>query len=315
VRHLLTSSRLLPALRGARRRGKELNLGLLAAGVAFWGTLSLFPAMIALVMVYGLVRSPQEATRQLDSALSSLSPDLRTLVGDQVASVAATRASALSLGLVLALLVLLWSASTGVQNLMTALTTAVEREETRGFVRLRITSLGLALGAIVLGAALIAAVGVVPALLQHVLGSPALRWVLLGVEAVLVLLVLVAVLAALYRLAPAGDGGHQGHLGRGHRAVRPSTGAVLAAVVLALFTAAFAAYVNLVGSYSKTYGALAGVIVLMLWLYYSTYVVLLGALLDVEQSRGGDPGIRSSAAQDPREPRSAPPPAPARAPR
>jgi membrane protein len=305
----VTASPLLPALRRARRRAKELNLALLAAGVAFWGTLSMFPAMIALVMVYGLVRSPQEATQQLDGALSGLSPDLRTLVGDQVAAVAATRASALSVGLVLSLVVLLWSASTGVQNLMTALTAAVERGETRGFVRLRLTSLALALGAILLGALLVAAVGVVPALLRHVLGSPAVRWVLLGVEAVLVVLVLAAVLAALYRLAPAAEPG------RTDGRLRTSPGAVAAAVVLAAFTAAFGAYVNLVGSYSKTYGAIAGVIVLMLWLYYSTYVVLLGALLDAERSRGGDRGVRSSAAQGPPEPQPARPPAPARAPR
>ena len=64
-----------------------------------------------------------------------------------------------------------------------------------------------------------------------------------------------------------------------------STGAVFSAVVLLLFTGAFAIYVNNFGNYNKTYGALAGVVILMLWLYYSTYVVLIGALINAEGER------------------------------
>jgi membrane protein len=112
---------------GTRPRIKELNIGLLAAGVAFWGFLSIFPAMIALIMLYGLVSSPQDATRQVDNALTALPGDVRKLVGDHLASVAATRSGALSIGLVISIIVLLWSTSSGMQNLMRALSTAYEQ--------------------------------------------------------------------------------------------------------------------------------------------------------------------------------------------
>jgi membrane protein len=267
---------LLAALRRMRPRIKELNLALLAAGVAFWGTLSIFPLLIGIVTVYGLVRSPQDATDQINSALSALSPDVRHAIGDQVASVAASRQTALSFGLVLSILVLLWAASSGAQNLITALTTAFEQEETRGFVRRRAVALALALGALVVAAVLILLAGVVPAAVHNLVSVPALRWAAYVLAAIVMLVVLIGVVALLYRVGPA-------NRPAGWRWA--SAGAVVTSVVLLLFTAAFAVYVNLFAHYQKTYGALAGAVILMLWLYYSTYVVLLGALLDAEAER------------------------------
>ena len=210
----------------SRQRMKGLNISLLAAGVAFWATLSIFPMLIALVMVYGLVANPADVTRQIDNALSGLSQDAKKIVGDQVAAVASARSGALSLGLVISLVLLFWTASSGAQNLMKALTIAFEQEETRGFLRMRVTALLLAVGAIVLGVVLVAAVGVVPAVITHVLSSPSLKWLVLVIEGLLLLLVLWAVIAALYRFAPAN---------------RPvgwrwaSAGALLAAVVIVIF--------------------------------------------------------------------------------
>jgi membrane protein len=260
----------------SRQRIKGLNISLLAAGVAFWATLSIFPMLIALVMVYGLVANPADVTRQIDNALSGLSQDAKKIVGDQVAAVAGARSGALSLGLVLSLVILLWTASSGAQNLMKALTVAFEQEETRGFLRLRVTAMLLAIGAIVLGVVLVAAVGVVPAVITHVLSSPSLRWLVLAIEGLLLLLVLWAVIATLYRFAPANQPA-------GWRWA--SAGALLAAVVIVVFSVLFALYVNTFGNYQKTYGTLAGAIVVMLWLYYSAYVLLMGALLDAEAAR------------------------------
>jgi membrane protein len=255
---------------------KELNIGLLASGVAFWAMLSIFPALIALVMVYGLVSDPADVTKQIDDALSGLSEDAKKLVGNQVSSVAASRSGALSVGLIISLALLLWAMSSGVANLMQAVTAAYEQEETRGFVKLRALALGLALGALMLGVLLVAAIGVVPAVLREVLGSPGLRWVLLGVEGLLLLALLIFALALVYRLAPA---------------QRPATwrwispGAVFGGIAIVVFTLAFAFYVNAFGSYNKTYGALAGVIILMVWLYYSAYMVLVGGLMNAEGER------------------------------
>jgi membrane protein len=255
---------------------KQLNIGLLAAGVAFWALLSIFPSVIALVTVYGLFADPQDVTDQVDNALSALSEDAQRAIGGQLENVASSRSGALSFGLLLSLVVVLWAASSGIQNLMQALSTAFEQKETRGFIKLKGTALILSIGAIILGVILVAAIGVVPRVLESVFGTGPLRWVGLAIEAILLLLLLTGVISVLYRFGPA-------NAPVGWRWA--STGAVFSAVVLLLFTGAFAIYVNNFGNYNKTYGALAGVVILMLWLYYSTYVVLIGALINAEGER------------------------------
>jgi membrane protein len=264
------------ALRRARPRIKELNIALLAAGVAFWATLSVFPALFAVVMVYGLVANPQDVAHQVDSALSGLSQDVKNAIGGQLTNLVNARSHTLSIGLVISLVVALWAASSGAQTLMKALSTAFEQQETRGFVALRLRALLLAVGGIVIGAVLVGAAAVVPALLRDVLATPWLRWLCYVVGAVLLLALLTAIIALLYRWAPAG---------------RPvgmrwaSAGALFAALGVVIFTVAFAVYLNTFANYQKTYGTLAGVVVLMLWLYYSSYTVLVGALVDAEAER------------------------------
>jgi membrane protein len=266
----------LSALKRVRPRMKQLNMGLLAAGVAFWGLLSIFPSVIALVTVYGLFSDPQDVTDQVDNALSALSEDAQRAIGGQLESLASARSSALSFGLVISLAITLWAASAGIQNLMQALSTAFEQEETRGFVKLKALALLFSIGAIIFAMILVAFIGVVPRVLENVFGTGPLRWLILVVEAILLFLLLVGVVSVLYRFGPA-------NAPAGWRWA--SSGAVFAALVLLLFTAAFAIYVNNFGNYNKTYGALAGVVVLMLWLYYSTYVVLIGALINAEGQR------------------------------
>jgi membrane protein len=274
------------ALKRARPRMKEINLSLLASGVAFWAMLSVFPALIALVMVYGLVSDPDDVTEQIENAFSGLSEDTRNLVADPITTVAEGQANALSFGLVLSLLLLIWSASSGMQNLMQALSTAFEQKETRGFAKLRGTAIVLSLGAIVLAVLLVAMVGVVPPLLESVLDRGWLRWVLIAVQFLLLLLILIGVITLLYRFAPANKPA-------GLRWA--SAGAVFAAVVIVLFTFGFAVYVQNFSNYNKTYGALAGVIIFMLWLYYSAQVLLLGALVNAE-------GMREAQGNAPAEP-------------
>jgi membrane protein len=235
--------------------------------------MSIFPSLIALVMIYGLVSDPQDVTRQIEDAMSNVSEEMRKVVGDQVTSIASSHSGALSLGLVISFGLLLWSASSGVATFMKAITKAYQQEETRGFVKLRGVALALVFVALVLAGILVAAVGVVPPLLSDALGSAGLRWALFGVEGLLILLILIGAISLAYRFAPADPP-------PGWRLVTP--GAVVAALALVVFTIVFAFYVNNFGSYNKTYGALAGVIILMLWLYYSAYVVLIGALINAE---------------------------------
>lgn len=274
--HHLPLSGWWAALKRTKPRLGQLNISLLASGVAYWAVLSIFPAILGLVTVYGLVASPEDVTRQIESALGMLSDDARTTIAEPLQTVASAQSSALGWGLLLSLGGLLWAASTGVQNAMSAITTAYEQQETRGFVAMRVRALVLTVGALLFAVVVIFAIGVVPPLLESWLGTGPLRILLVVVQFVILFGIVVGALALLYRFAPAN---------------RPvglrwaSAGALIGGTLWIIATVAFAIYVQNFSSYSNTYGALGGVIIFMVWLYYSAFVVLIGALINAEAER------------------------------
>jgi membrane protein len=264
------------ALKRVGPRLKELNIPLLASGVAFWAMLSIFPAMLALIAIYGLVADPNQVGQQVGNALGSVSEDVRKQIVDQLREIASSKQQS-GFGLIFSVVVLLWSASSGTQNLMQAVTTAYEQQETRGFIKLRATALLLTLAGVLFAVIVIAAIGVVPVLVDRFVGSGPLKAVALVGEGLVLFLLVVSVLTAVYRFAPANKPA-------GLRWASP--GAIIAALLWTVGTVAFAFYVQNFSSYANTYGALAGVVIFMLWLYLSSYIVLLGALINAEAERG-----------------------------
>jgi membrane protein len=249
------------------------NMPIIAGGVAFFGFLSIFPALIALISIYGLVASPETVAQQVENLSAQLPRDAAALIKDQLTSIVQNSGSALTVSLVVSILAALWSASGGIGNLITAVNLAYDEVETRNFIKLKLSSLALTLGAIVFVIITFGLVAVVPAVLQALpLGivgtilAQVVRWVLL-------LGVFAGSLAVLYRVAPDRDA---------PRFRWVSLGSVIVTVAWALVSVGFALYVNNFGSYDKTYGTIAGVIVLMLWLYLTCYLVLLGAEINSE---------------------------------
>jgi membrane protein len=260
-------------LKRAWAENKADNMPIIGGGVAFFGFLAIFPALIALISIYGLVASPQSVAKQVESFSSQLPSSAAALIKTQLTSIVDNSGSALSIGLAVSILAALWSASGGVGNLITAVNIAYDEAETRNFVKLKLTSLALTLGAILFVIVTVGLVAVVPAVIQALpLGivgtilAQVARWVLL-------LAVFAGSLAVLYRIAPDRDA---------PRFRWVSLGAVIVTVIWAAVSVGFALYVNNFGSYDKTYGTIAGVIVLMLWLYLTCYLVLLGAEINAE---------------------------------
>jgi membrane protein len=260
-------------LKRAWAENKADNMPIIAGGVAFFGFLSIFPALIALISIYGLVASPETVARQVEDLSAQLPNEAAELIETQLRAIVTNSGSALSIGLVVSILAALWTASGGMGNLITAVNLAYDEVEARNFLKLRATSLALTLGAILFVLITFSLVAVVPAILDAFpLGAfgtflaQAARWVLL-------LTVFAGSLAVLYRVAPDRDS---------PRFSWVSLGAVIVTVVWALVSVGFSLYVNNFGSYDKTYGAIAGVIVLMLWLYLTCYLVLLGAEINSE---------------------------------
>lgn len=257
----------------AWKEAKSDQVPLLAAGVAFYSFLAIFPAMIAAVMLYGLVRDPDDVRRQVDQISDALPSDAASVVTTQLEAITSTSSGSLGLGLLVSLVLALWSASGGVGNIVSAINIAYDEEETRGFIKRKALSLVFTLAGIVFVVVAISLVAVAPALLDNLVDAGPLRW---GLEAARWLGIVVAMsvaLAVLYRVAPDRDDAEFKWV---------SVGAVVATIVWLIASLGFSLYVDNFGSYNKTYGALAGVVVLLLWLWLTMYVVLLGAEINAE---------------------------------
>ena len=179
-----------------RKEAKADQVPLLAAGVAFYAFLAIFPGLIAVVSIYGLFADPSTITNQLNSLTAALPDQARQVITDQLTALTTRGRQTLGIGLILSIVIALWSASAGISNLLTAINIAYDEEEKRGFVKKRLLSLGLTLGAIVFMVIVLGLVAVLPPLLKAVFGTGALRWIL-QILGWLVLVVLVAAVLAI----------------------------------------------------------------------------------------------------------------------
>ncbi|MFG1928389.1 YihY/virulence factor BrkB family protein [Cryptosporangium sp. NPDC048952] len=255
------------------REFKDDQISNAAAAAAFYAWLALIPAAIGAITVYGLVASPEQIATQIDELTASLSADVKQVITDPITAATNASGKGLSIGLVISLAAVLWSASGGMNGMIQAVNTAYDEVDERNFLKKRGLAIVMTLGAIVAFVVAILLVAVVPPVLDALhLGSFASgvvsvgRWVLLAV-------LMMFGLSLLYRFAP----------DRSNARFRwISWGAVVATVLWLIASAGFSFYVNNFGSYNKTYGALAGVIVLNLWLYISCMAILFGAELNAE---------------------------------
>lgn len=251
----------------------EDDLPMLAAALAFYAVLALFPALIALITVYGLVADPQQVQEQLSSLTQNLQGGAGQLLRDQLTSIVSASRSSLSWGLLASVVGALWAASSGMQALIKAVNIAYDEDETRGFFKMRGLSLLLTLGGVVFVIVSVALIAVLPPLLDGIgLGDVARKAIAWGRWPLLALFAMGA-LAIIYKLAPDRDA---------PRFRWVSWGAGVATIVWLIASWGFSFYVQNFGSYNETYGSLAGIVVLLMWFYISALVILLGAELNAE---------------------------------
>jgi membrane protein len=258
----------------AKRSAKEVKqdqVPLLAAGVAFYTLLSLFPAIIAGVSIYGLVADPETVRDQIDRLAQRLSPETATILTQQIRQVTSGAGGALGVATVIGILTALWSASSGMKALITGVNLAYDETESRKFVKLRGLAIVLTLGAMVLLAVAGATIAGFPPIADNL--PTVLQWVVSILRFVVLGALLIAGLAVLYRYAPDRDE---------PKWTWVSWGSGIATLLWILASIGFSVYVNSFGNYNKTYGALAGIIILMFWLYLTAVIVLVGAELNTE---------------------------------
>jgi membrane protein len=245
----------------------------IAGGVAFFVLIAIFPAITALVSAYGLYFNASTIIGNLSLLHDVVPANVLGIVTEQANHIAASGGRALSIGIVVGILVSLWSAMSGVKAMIDALNVIYEQQEGRSFIKLNLVALVFTLGGFAAFLLAIAAVIVLPLILSPIgLGSATetltriVRWPAL-------LLVLLIGLAVLYRYGP---------YRRAARWQWVSVGSVFAAVTWIAVSYLFSWYLASFANYNATYGSLGVVIGLMMWLWISTIVVLLGAELNAE---------------------------------
>ena len=260
---------------------------LLAAGVAFYTFLSLFPALIAAVMMYGLFASPETVQRQSEEIAQALPADAASVITGQLDALVSTSSGSLGLGLVIALALAFYSASGGVGNLVTAINVMYGIRDQRSFVKKKLLALGLTVGALVFVVIVLGLVAAAPAVLDAIDIVPGTRILLETGRWVVLAGAIVLAIGVLFRIAP-------------DRSGSPSLmtkGVLVASGLWIIVSLGFSLYVDNFGSYGKTYGALAGVVVLLLWLWIGLYALLLGATIEAVREDVVTPAIVEEDAQ------------------
>jgi len=250
------------------------NLGLVAAGVAFYGFLALVPMLGAIVMVYGLVAEPSTVVSNMQALTDILPDDVALFIGEQLMDVLRTSEEKKGWGLVVAALVALYGGANGAGAVITALNVAYEEQEKRSLPHFYAVAVSIAVVAVLLALAGLAATTAVAAL-RELMPNASPVTIALGKGAAYLGLTLAAaaVAATLYRFAPS----------RHHAQWKWLTpGSIFTAVSWVLFTLAFGFYVTKVTNYNATYGSLGAIIALLTWMYLTAYVFVFGAELNRE---------------------------------
>ncbi len=245
---------------------------LIAAGIAFFGFLALFPSLIAIAGIYGLVSTPADLAVHVEALAGTLPPDATAVVAAQMEDLVGADQRRLGIAALLSVVVALWSAFVGMDHLLISVNIVYEETERSGFWRRRVHALLFTLGAAVVFAVLLVLVAVLPAVVDGGVLLGVGRWVLLAA-------VFALSLGAIYRHGPDR---------RDPRVSWVTVGALVGTGFWLLASAGLSLYVDTFDRYARSYGALAGVVVLLVWMWLSCVAILLGAEVNAEAEHQTD---------------------------
>lgn len=264
-------------LRAVSELSSDVHLGLIAAGVAFFGIFAIFPGLATLIALFGLLADPSVVESQLELMQDIIPQDAYALINAQIGRLLAAQSGTLGWATGVSVAVALWSARAGVGALIQGLN-AIQGNPNRGGLWHAVVALVMTMALIGIAIIALLVVVVVPVGLALIPVAQdwghmieALRW---GVA----LFVLLAALGILYRFGP---------YRRQRRSGLVTPGAVLVVVSWLAVSVAFSYYLTNFGSYNQVYGSIGAVIAMLMWLYLSAYLVLLGAALNLVIETGG----------------------------
>jgi len=245
----------------------------LAAGITFYSLLAIFPALAALVAIYGVFADPGVIAAHLDEMAGFIPSGALDVARDQLTRVAANGQGTLGVTFAIGLAASLWSANAAMKSLFDTLNIVYAEREKRGFIRLNAISLAFTAGAVAFILIAIGAVGVLPIALKFI-GLPDVTDLLLRVARWPALLIILSfALALIYRFGPSREAPRWRWI---------SWGSVAAALLWLSGSGLFSFYAANFGNFNATYGSLGAVIGFMTWMWISAIVILLGAELNAE---------------------------------
>ncbi len=244
-----------------------------AAGVTYYALLAIFPAIAALVSIYGLFADPATIQDHLNAMSGVLPGGALEIVGEQVKRISSQGGGALGFGFIFGLLLSLWSANAGMKAIFDALNIVNDEDEKRSFIRLNLVSLSFTLGAILFILLALGGIVVLPIILEFIGLGSGTEWLLAIIRWPVLLIGVTLGLSLIYRFGPSRDKADWHWV---------TPGGLIAAVLWIAVSMLFSWYVSNFGSYNETYGSLGAVIGFMTWIWLSSIVVLLGAEINAE---------------------------------
>lgn len=245
----------------------------LAAGVTYYTLLAIFPAIAALVAVYGLFSDPSSIAQHLDQLGGFLPGGAIEVARDQLTRVASGGAQTLGWTFLIGLAISLWSANAAMKAMFDTLNIVHGEDEKRSFIRLNVQSLGFTIAGVVFMLAALGSIVAVPVLLNYIGLSSAGDLLLRLGRWPLMYVVIAVALAVIYRYGPSREAPRWRWI---------SWGSAIAAAGWLGVSALFSWYAANFGNFNQTYGSLGAVIGFMTWIWLSAIVILLGAEIDAE---------------------------------
>lgn len=246
---------------------KKDNIPMIAAALSYYAMFAVFPAAIAAISIYGLWLDAEQLEQVIEDLTNQLPTEAAALIGQQLAGLVARSSTQLEVSAIVSILIALWSASAGTKSLIRGLNIAYDVDEQRAFAHQRALAYGLTMGMIVFVVVAVASVTILDDWL-HSIDLPGTATVVEWSRWPVIFLVVVLGLGLLYKVAPNRPA---------NRSPWISPGALTATIAWMVVTVGLSVYTARLASFSATYGALTGVIVLMLWFFASGFAVLFGA--------------------------------------
>ena len=275
----LISNWLQPSLK-TWRIANNSNVWAHCASVGFFGFLSIFPLMAVFVLLYGLAFSPAEMQEQI-SVLRPFIPDtVYEVLNSRLSALVSNTTSALTFSLVLSTLLALYAGSKGVKSLIILINLAFHISQERSFIQGNILAVGLTFGAVVILIIAVSSIAIIPVGAAYFPFPQIAKTIALWSRWPILAGIIFLSFLSLYRLAPNRDAVALKKL---------VPGAALATILWIVLSVLFSIYVQNFNNYSAEFGALSAAVVIMLWLYYSAFIVAFGAIFNSEALESAKP--------------------------